>query len=92
MDPVYLDHNATTPVDPEVVDAMQPFLADAVYVNYLGDEGEDRVRDAYPPAKYERLVALKTIAYHPATLAEDLSLWLPQSHPAAPCRFSILKW
>ena len=38
--------------------AMNPFLADAVYVNYLGDEGEERVRAAYG-AKYERLVALK---------------------------------
>jgi FAD/FMN-containing dehydrogenase len=44
----------------ELWEAMQPHLADAVYVNYLGDEGEDRVRKAYPPAKYERLVALKT--------------------------------
>ena len=37
---------------------MQPFLADEVYVNYLGDEGQDRVRAAYGD-KYERLVALK---------------------------------
>jgi FAD/FMN-containing dehydrogenase len=42
----------------EFFDAMQPFLADAVYVNYLGDEGQERVRDAYG-VKYERLVALK---------------------------------
>ena len=26
MDPIYLDHNATTPILPEVVDAMLPFL------------------------------------------------------------------
>ena len=51
----------------ELWDAMQPFFADAVYVNYLGDEGEDRVRQAYPEAKYERLVELKT-KYDPTNL------------------------
>jgi len=40
-------------------DAMQPFLADGVYVNYLGDEGQDRVRAAYGGDKYDRLVELK---------------------------------
>jgi FAD/FMN-containing dehydrogenase len=39
--------------------AVQPFAADAVYVNYLGDEGQERVVAAYDPAKYERLAALK---------------------------------
>ena len=38
--------------------AMQPFALDGVYVNNLGDEGEDRVRAAYG-ANYDRLVALK---------------------------------
>jgi FAD/FMN-containing dehydrogenase len=47
--------------------AMQPFLADAAYVNYLGEEGEERIRSAYTPAKYERLCALKK-KYDPANL------------------------
>ncbi len=40
------------------MDAMRPFFADAVYVNYLGEEGDERVRAAYGD-KYDRLVALK---------------------------------
>ena len=26
--PIYLDYNATTPIDPAVVDAMEPYLRD----------------------------------------------------------------
>jgi FAD/FMN-containing dehydrogenase len=37
---------------------MQPFLADAAYVNYLGDIDEESARTAYGQ-KYERLAALK---------------------------------
>jgi len=49
-------------------EAMRPFLADAVYVNYLGEAGDDRmIRSAYGPAKYERLVALKR-KYDPTNL------------------------
>jgi FAD/FMN-containing dehydrogenase len=51
----------------DFMDAMQPFLADAAYVNYLGEEGEDRVRSAYGEAKYKRLAALKR-TYDPANL------------------------
>ncbi len=51
----------------EFWDAMQPFMADAVYVNYLGEEGEERIRSAYGVAKYERLVALKK-KYDPSNL------------------------
>jgi FAD/FMN-containing dehydrogenase len=43
--------------------AMQPYSS-GVYVNNLGVEGADRVRAAYAPETYERLVALKD-AYDP---------------------------
>ena len=36
---------------------MKPYHK-SVYVNYLMDEGEDRIREAYG-AKYDRLKALK---------------------------------
>ena len=42
----------------EFWEAMQPFLVDAVYVNYLEEEGDERIRAAYG-LNYERLVALK---------------------------------
>jgi FAD/FMN-containing dehydrogenase len=44
--------------------AMRPFSR-GVYVNELDVEGEDRVRAAYNPQSYERLVALKD-KYDPA--------------------------
>ena len=46
---------------------MQPSLADAVYVNYLAEEGEERVRSAYSSATYARLSGLKK-KYDPANL------------------------
>lgn len=39
--------------------AMRPFSSGGVYVNFLGQEGADRVLEAYGPEKFERLVALK---------------------------------
>jgi FAD/FMN-containing dehydrogenase len=38
-----------------------------VYVNFLGEEGEARVREAYPGATYDRLAAVKA-AYDPENL------------------------
>jgi FAD/FMN-containing dehydrogenase len=47
---------------------LRPFSSGGVYVNYqMGDEGEDRLRGAYGPEKYERLVALKN-KYDPTNL------------------------
>jgi FAD/FMN-containing dehydrogenase len=45
-------------------EAMQPFSAGGSYVNFMGEEGADRVRAAYGDAAYKRLVALKN-AYDP---------------------------
>src|SRR5215204_3180175 len=46
--------------------AMEPFLEGGVYVNNLGDEGEDRVREACG-SNYERLPVLKG-KYDPTNL------------------------
>ena len=50
--------------------AMQPSSTGGVYVNYLGreaDEGPERIKAAYGPEKYARLVALKN-RYDPSNL------------------------
>ena len=39
--------------------AMEPFSTGGVYVNFLGEEGEERVKAAYGAEKYERLAVLK---------------------------------
>jgi FAD/FMN-containing dehydrogenase len=44
--------------------AMQPHAGGRVYVNFLGEEGAERVRQAYGDRQYERLVELKR-AYDP---------------------------
>ena len=46
--------------------AMQPHLDNAVYVNNLGDEGDNRVHAAFG-ANYERLAALKA-KYDPTNI------------------------
>jgi FAD/FMN-containing dehydrogenase len=39
--------------------ALEPHSGGRVYVNFLGDEGQGRVRDAFGAEKYARLVELK---------------------------------
>jgi len=50
----------------EMYAALRPFAMDGVYVNNLGDEGDDRVKAAYGE-NYTRLVALKN-KYDPDNL------------------------
>ncbi|QBI22116.1 FAD-binding oxidoreductase [Egibacter rhizosphaerae] len=46
-------------------EAASPFSHGGAYVNFLGDEGHERVRDAYGPDKFRRLQDLKR-AYDPS--------------------------
>jgi hypothetical protein len=50
----------------ECCEALRPCLVSSAYSNYLSDEGETQVREAYGP-NYQRLVALKN-KYDPANL------------------------
>ena len=43
----------------EFFSAVQPHADGRVYLNFLGDEGADRVRQAYGAWQYERLAASK---------------------------------
>ncbi len=47
--------------------AMQPYIANAVYVNYTSDTGEELLRSAYKTATRERLAKLKG-KYDPTNL------------------------
>jgi hypothetical protein len=55
-DPTYAEENIRW--TRALFEAMEPFFEKGVYVNNLGEEGEDRVKEAYGE-HYERLVALK---------------------------------
>lgn len=43
----------------ELEAAMLPWTTERIYLNFIGDEGEERVRSAFDPETYSRLVALK---------------------------------
>jgi len=50
MEPIYLDHNATTPVDPEVIQAMLPYLREkfgnASSVHHFGRDAKVALENA----------------------------------------------
>ena len=47
--------------------AMKPWVRGGAYLNFIGEEGADRVREAFGPEKYARLQALKE-TYDPTNL------------------------
>lgn len=51
----------------EVEAAMRPWTGERVYLNFIGDEGAERVRSAFGEAKYRRLAAIKR-RYDPENL------------------------
>ncbi len=42
-------------------DALAPFASAGTYVNFLNDKDNERVRQSYGPAKYDRLAAIKAV-------------------------------
>jgi FAD/FMN-containing dehydrogenase len=44
----------------EIAGAMKPWATGRAYLNFIGDEGHDRVEAAFGPEKFKRLQALKT--------------------------------
>ncbi len=72
----------------DLFDAMSPYSS-GVYVNFLGTEGEERVRAAYRPETYERLSALKR-KYDPANffrLNQNIKPGpAPRRRPSRPAR------
>ena len=69
-DAAYMFHPIACWVDPSETDryrdwvyagsaAMEPFMTGGVYLNFTGDEGEDRVRQGFEADTWTRLVALK---------------------------------
>ena len=51
------------------------------YVNFVGDEGPERVRDAYPGATWDRLVAIKD-RYDPTNVFRRNQNIVPSGAPA----------
>ncbi len=64
--PVSADGELSRARAERVWQAMRPY-ADGVYVNFLADEGDRRIHEAYPPATYARLAALKKL-YDPTNM------------------------
>jgi UDP-N-acetylenolpyruvoylglucosamine reductase len=66
VDPDPANNNAITKWTKDYYEAIHPYSAGGAYINFLMDEGEDRVKATYG-GNYERLVKIKT-KYDPNNL------------------------
>jgi FAD/FMN-containing dehydrogenase len=64
--PLSVDANSLAARTQHIFQALSPY-ANGVYAGFLANEGEQRIREAYPPDTYARLVALKN-QYDPTNL------------------------
>ena len=69
--------------DPKLWDAMQPYSTGSVYVNYLSEEGEERVLAAYGAEHHARLAELKR-AYDPENVFRSNQNIPPAGSPRQP--------
>jgi FAD/FMN-containing dehydrogenase len=67
MSPHAADDEANISWARELAAALKPFAAGSAYLNFIGDEGEDRVAAAFGAKAYARLQALKD-RYDPGNL------------------------
>lgn len=63
--------------------ALKPYATGSAFLNFIGDEGSDRVRAAFGPNKYRRLVALKD-RYDPDNLFRVNHNISPSAHDGGP--------
>ncbi len=67
MDPSQEAEDAHIAWTRKLSEDLKPYTRPGVYLNYISDEGEDRVQSSYGEERYARLVALKA-AYDPTNL------------------------
>ncbi|HEX2129502.1 MAG TPA: FAD-binding oxidoreductase [Solirubrobacterales bacterium] len=63
-------------------DDLAPFATGAAYLNFLGDEGDARVRAGFGERNYARLAEVKTV-WDPANTFRGNQKLLPPAEPAA---------
>ena len=63
---------------------VKPYATGATYLNFVGDEGEDRIVSGYGRSNYDRLAAVKT-EFDPATSSTCTTRSAPWLRPRSTC-------